>query len=303
MKVTPLLFRLAAVLLCTEGDRERCGACRSCRLFDTGNHPDYHEVGVPEGRQELPIKLIRELRRKASVKPVLAPGRVFVIRQAERMNIEAANCFLKTLEEPPGDSCFVLIAAGLWDLPQTIVSRCELVKFSGLPLEQVEEMLRGEGMDQEDAWWLARRSWGSPGLAVRLREAGLDSFNSELADRLFELAPDDVCALTDWLSQQASRGSGSRPEARVMLQELLECMAVFYRDLAAAALAPGRVELFNKAFQERLEQFAQRQSLDSILDCADRVFQAIERIGTNANSKVALDDLFAGLAAKHALNQ
>ena len=289
---------LAATLLCTRSEAEACGECRSCLLLRKGVHPDYEEVGVPEGKQQLPIEVVRSLQDKAAVKPLVARGRVFVIRDAERMNIQAANCFLKTLEEPPGELHFILIAASLWDIPPTIVSRCQLIKLSGLVPARLEQSLRGEGLADEEAWWLARRSWGSPGLARALGDMALPVFNHALCERLLKLEPHDALELTDWLCAEADRAGGSRAGARMVLQELLECAAVFYRDLAASALAQGEGVIFNRGLEAKLRELAERWPLDTIIEGADRVFQAIERIGANANRQVALDDLFVSLAAK-----
>ena len=105
--------------------------------------------------------------------------------------------------------------------------------------------------------------------------------------------PGQCCELTE-----AERAGGtSRAAARGVLQDLLECLAVFYRDLAASALAGQGAELFNRPFEERIRRLASRRSLDSIIESADLVFDAIESIGANANRRLALDDLFVGLAA------
>ena len=81
-----------------------------------------------------------------------------------------------------------------------------------------------------------------------------------------------------------------------MLQEFLECMAVFYRDLAAVALAQGEPELFNADLRDELSQCAAHLSLDEIMGRMDRTLEAIERIGANANSRLVLDDLFSQVA-------
>ncbi len=288
---------LAAVLLCTQSDEKACGRCESCRLYRKGAHPDYEEVGVPEGKQKLLIDLIRTLQETAAVKPHVARGRVFVVRDTERMSIEAANCFLKTLEEPPGECRFILVAGSLWDIPPTVVSRCQIIKLSGLAPARVEEALRAEGVQQEDAWWLARRSWGSPGLARALGDMALPAFNRELCGRLLKLEPKGAFALTDWLCAEADGAGRSSADARAALQELLECAAVLYRDLAAVAVASGEAEVFNRDLEDTLREFASRRPLDSIIERADRVFETIERIGANANRRLALDDLFVSLAA------
>jgi len=292
-----LARQLAAALLCSRPGPEPCGACKSCRAFTSGNHPDYREAGVPEGKQELPIELIRSIQHQSSLKPVLARRRVFVIRDAERMSLEAANCFLKTLEEPPGSACFILIATTLWDMPQTVVSRCRLVRLSSLQPERVQEELRAPDLCEDDAWWLARRSWGSPGRASAFRDTGLHQFNRQLAERLLAIRMEDNLALTDWLSEATAQSAESRAEVRAALQELLECVAVFYRDLAAEAAAPGKAELFNRALRDQIAGLAARLPLDAIVACAEEALEAIDRLGANANWRLALDDLFTRLAS------
>jgi len=287
---------LAGVLLCTEREDERCGSCESCRAFDAGRHPDYHEVGVPEGKQELPIATVRDLQRQAAVRPNLAGRRVFVVREAERMNIAAANCFLKTLEEPPGQCCFVLIASSLAEMPETIVSRCRLVKLAALPPREVEQELVAGGASADDAWWLARRSWGSPGLSRAFAEMGLAAFNRKLAELLGSVGAEDNFKLTDLVLETVSQGPSSRAGARLLLQDLLECLAVLYRDVAALAVGGGEAELFNRDLPEALRRLAGRCDANDLIDCADRVLEAIEHIGANANQRVVLDDLFAHLA-------
>jgi len=291
-----LARQLAGALLCMRQTPDACGACTSCRAFASGSHPDYREAAVPEGKQEVPIDLIRSIQREASLKPALARRRVFVVRDAERMTPEAANCFLKTLEEPPGNACFILIATTLWDIPPTVVSRCRLVKLSGLPPERVEEELRAPDLSDDDAWWLARRSWGSPGRAHAFRDMGLHQFNQQLAEKLLTLSVEDNFALTDWLCKAIPPSAESSPEARSALQELLECVAVFYRDVAAAAAAPGGAELFNRALKDKISGLAARLPLDAVINCADRTLEAIERLGANANKRLTLDDLFTQLA-------
>ena len=296
---TAMARELAAILLCSRGKEERCGKCRSCRAFVSGNHPDYFEVGLPEGKQSLPINAIRGDRKtgergvqdEAAVKPVIAERRVFVVRDVERMSVEAANCFLKTLEEPPGDTRFILIAAGLADVPATIVSRCWVVKLSGLPAAKVEEQLRSDGAKAEDARWLAQRSWGSPGRARAFRDTALHEFNRQLVGELLAFRLEDNFRLSDWL-QSAARSGESRAEARVVLQDLLECMALFYRDLAAVSLGDDG-PLFNEDRRSEIRACAARLSLDQIVDCADGVLETIEHVGQNANSRLALDALFS----------
>ncbi len=288
---------LARVVLCEDRPRpdEFCGACRSCRLTEGDAHPDCHEIGVPEGKQRLPIGAIREVQRLAGLKPRLGAGRFFVLRDAERMTLEAANCFLKTLEEPPGDCLFVLIATSLQDLPETIVSRSRLVRFGNLPAAELVDRLRVKGLDADAAWWLAHRCWGSPGAAEDFREAELHRFNSELLKRLSEPLLRKNFELSDWLNKEAEGGTSSPSEARGRLQDLLECAATFYRDMALAGTGEASEDVL---FNRDLAGTTPTGSPDLYLEQAESVLEAIERVGANANRTLTLDNLFTELAMR-----
>ena len=118
-----------------------CGTCESCRVFESGNHPDYHVItkeliryhdktGKSKGI-DLSIHVIRpELLDPAGRKAAMGRGKVFVIEQAELMNPQAQNALLKTLEEPAGRTLIVLLTDQPGSLLQTIRSRCQLVSFS-----------------------------------------------------------------------------------------------------------------------------------------------------------------------------
>ncbi|MFP4176146.1 MAG: ATP-binding protein [Planctomycetota bacterium] len=295
---------LAGVMLCGESSTDMCGNCENCRAFAHDNHPDYLEIGVPEGRQSLPISLIRGdeggkergVQEEAALKPVTSDRRVFVVRDTEMMTMEAANCFLKTLEEPPGESYFILLASGLQEIPDTIISRCRLIKFSGLPPDRVAGKLEEKGVDGADAAWLARRTWGSPGKASDFMEKQLHRSNQEIIGELLQMGPRDNIRLSDELRERADELGDSSAERRQMLQELVECIAVFFRDVAVVKLDPG-VELFNEDMRERITAYADKRDIDTVVELADRSFEALERVGANANQRLVTLDLFSHLCA------
>src|SRR5579862_9780989 len=121
---------LGKLFLCEKPKKdEPCGVCESCRIFDGGNHPDFHiitreliryydKTGTSKAI-DLSIKVIRpELIEKAGRKPVMGRGKVFVIEQAELMNAAAQNAMLKTLEEPMGRALIILLT----DQPNSLLA-------------------------------------------------------------------------------------------------------------------------------------------------------------------------------------
>jgi len=289
---------LAAVLACT-GDAApdaSCDQCPGCRLMAQGRHPDYSEVGVAEGRQSVSIETVRETQHLAALKPVMSERRVFVIRDAERLSLDAANCLLKTLEEPPGTSLFILLASSLRDIPPTITSRCRLMRFRNLPLDALQARLEAEGRPAEEAHWLALRSWGSPGLARRLQQMDMYALHRRLADAVARMSLEDNFDLSDLLNGAATAAGGSATEARQVLQDLLECIAMLYRDLALAAACGGDADPCTDELPPGVREMASGRTPEFFLAQADLVLEAIERIGSNANRQITLDNLFTQLA-------
>ena len=154
----------AAAVLCAEGG---CGGCRSCRLALEDKHPNEFVV-EPEGR-DIHVETVKQEIWHPAYRTAPEPGRkVFVIREADRLNPSAADALLKVLEEPPADAVFLLLSARPHELPETVLSRCHVVTFAPLSEAFVVQTLTGEGADPERAALAARLSGGNLGRARRL---------------------------------------------------------------------------------------------------------------------------------------
>lgn len=119
---------LANSLLCEQIDAQgyACGECQSCRVRKSGAHPDYKVVELPEGKQQIPVNAIRELTDFLSLSRSYGGYRVVIISPADKMNVNAANSLLKSLEEPPSTTMILLVASRMSRLPATIRSRCQV---------------------------------------------------------------------------------------------------------------------------------------------------------------------------------
>ncbi|MCG3128975.1 MAG: hypothetical protein CHACPFDD_03871 [Phycisphaerae bacterium] len=194
---------LAARLMCrAPAGLDACGGCPSCRLIAGGGHPDF--VLVERGLHKLhpdpavrrrkglflTVDVIRHfLIERAVLRPTQGTVRVFLIREAERMNDEAQNALLKTLEEPPGETRLLLVTAASARLLPTIRSRCQRVPFDPLPLEFVADRIVAAGeTDVSAARRLARLSDGRLGLALLWRQIGLPQRATDVR-RIIEQLP------------------------------------------------------------------------------------------------------------------
>jgi DNA polymerase-3 subunit delta' len=132
------------------------------------NHPDFFYVEPV--KNQISIEQIRDLIWKISLKPFRSKYKVAIIDSANRMTLEAQNCFLKTLEEPKGNSVIILISESENLLLPTIVSRCQKIKFFPVEKEKIEKFLREKGTDEKKIERILRFAQGRPGLAIELSE-------------------------------------------------------------------------------------------------------------------------------------
>ncbi len=158
-------LHLAQALLChtPNADGEGCDDCPSCRLLAAGNHPDYRllepgedSTGEDEGKNErdspasrwIKVQQVRALGDLVVLRPHLGRRRVVVIAAADRLHPSAANALLKTLEEPPQDTHFVLVTSTVKRLPPTILSRCVQIKFALPAIKTAIDWLASSGAEQ-----------------------------------------------------------------------------------------------------------------------------------------------------------
>src|SRR3954469_21663499 len=148
-----LARELARALLCETPSKalQACGRCAGCTLVDAGTHPDLSVTARPDDKVDLPIELIRELIEHLSLKPARGGRKVAILDDADDLSADAANAFLKTLEEPPPGSILILIGGPTPERQfSTILSRCQVVPFSPLSKDVVVGLLRERGITDED---------------------------------------------------------------------------------------------------------------------------------------------------------
>lgn len=165
----------AAALLCeNQKDGSPCGVCENCRLVAARSHPDFYVVEPEETKATRNIKIgqIREMQSEAALRPINSARRVIIIDGAELMNNAAANCLLKTIEEPPSQTIFILLTASRSTLLMTIRSRCMTVNFDKIPVEEIRNVLIERGVESSEAENLSVIANGSLGRALKLKESG-----------------------------------------------------------------------------------------------------------------------------------
>lgn len=185
----------AKALLCERPPAEltACDRCPACAQVMAGTHPDFSTARKTEDRQEFTIDVMRDFCAQLGLKASRGSRKVAIIEDADDFNEESANCFLKTLEEPPPGAVLILLATATERQLPTILSRCQLVRFKALSAaDQRAALADNEITDPATVEKLVRLSGGSVGRALALNDPALWEFRQVLVSALGSNRPDPV---------------------------------------------------------------------------------------------------------------
>jgi DNA polymerase-3 subunit delta' len=315
---TTLAMDLAAGLLCLAADPadRPCTECAACHKVAHGNHPDLHRV-APEGAgQQIRVAQVQALASDLALLPLEGRYRVAIIENAQRMNIDAQNALLKTLEEPPARVALILAADDSAGLLPTVVSRCARARLGPVAGEPIAELLAERGLaDASRSASLARLAGGRPGVAMalaaqpeatvvqsRLAAALLDLLGADRRRRL--AAPPELLAdAVELLRATAGRADEedapvrrnaaakvSPAERRAAATQLLAVWRDVARDLAVATRGGAR-ELRQHELLDELAAAGKSVDPTQAATFLDRLEAVSRAIDAYANPELALDAL------------
>ncbi len=274
------------------GALEGCGKCPACRQMLSGNSPDFFCL-APDG-QNVKIEQIRELNKQLAFAPV-ARFRVSVIRKAETMTGEAANAFLKTLEEPPSGNILILNTTEPVDLLPTIVSRCQRLSFQPVPVEALcPWLMETKNLPESEARVVAQLSQGSPGAALEMLERDFQEKRREWIGHLlalFDMTRADAVSLAHDLSTRTKKTSEASGEKENSLLTLMEIWKTCYRDFLVAFVGSPAKMFINIDFQEPLKRIAERCMLTDLVQGIQLVDRAAGEIKRMRNPSLVMENL------------
>ncbi len=293
---TTLARTFAQALNCEAAEAERpCGQCRTCQLIAADRHPDVRFL-VPEvsarGKPSIKIDAVRALQQGLSLAAYEARVKVAILRQFDTANINAANAFLKTLEEPPSNVVLILTAADADTLLPTISSRCRVIGLRPLPTELIEQnLLTRWRVGEELAHLLAHLADGRLGWAVQAsQDEKILQVRQKQLDVLLEAVNGRRHArftIADKLSR--------RPE---LLPDLLRTWLSWWRDLALLAQNLEGVRKANSPAisnvdqQLQLAQFAATWLPEQIQESLKQTNLALWQLERNTNTRLTMENLF-----------
>ncbi len=265
---------------------DACGTCVSCKKFASGSHPDFSVV-VPDGRF-IKIDQVRALHAMTRFRPYEAARRVVIVEDADTLREEAANALLKTLEEPRGDTMFVLVSSNAQKLLTTVVSRCQPLRFAALPALDVAALLAERGVSIHQAEVVGRLSGGSVGNALHALESDVWAARAEIAERLSGVRTASSGALLEWASELGGK-NGNLPDVLGVFRSLV-------RDALLAKAGASATRFVNADLRTSIETYSSGQSIGELLGAAERIDEAEAMLRGNVNPRLVAETLLLTLA-------
>lgn len=285
----------AQALVCRHPERAPCGQCRGCRLAEDDHHPDIQLIDFEAQRQILEekdvstsykVELIRRLQSDLSLRPVEAEWKVIIFTRAERMTTQAANAFLKTLEEPPSFVVLILTTHDDELLLPTIRSRCQKISLRPVPARDIELALRDRGVGEERAQLVAGLSEGRVGWALR---AATDDEVLAARDEALDLLKRLLRAT------RTERFQVAADIANQQRTKVLGIWAVWWRDILLLQ-NDARGHIVNLDQSTVLQQVADTVEPPAVQQVLETIQQSVRLLNeTNVNSQLVWEVLMLKL--------
>ncbi len=286
---------------------EGCGSCAVCKRISKFNLPDSEEsddwksilwtdhgdVGmVVAPKRVLLVHQMRQIEREANFRPFEGSARVFLIDDADKLNEPSANALLKVLEEPPETSHLILITSRPAMLLPTIRSRCQMIRFSPLTPEEIENYLVENNIDAgARARLRARVARGSLGRALSSDLEGFTEQRKDMLRLLNALAASDRMQLLRCSEQLNDAAYKDEFETRLDLLETL------IRDALALSVGAREAQIMNADLTTELIRIGKNMRTGRAASWIALIEDLREQLVVNINRKIASDGLVMSMAA------
>ena len=275
-----LAKKFAQYLICLDKQENTyCGECASCKLFSANTHPDFIQLQPEELGKAIVVAAIRGLISKLSLKPQYSGYRVVIIRPADKMNINAANAFLKCLEEPPERTVFLLLTEQMQALPATIRSRCQKMLIKSPEISSAALWLQDQGVGAEQTL-LLHLAQGAPLMALAYAQENiLEQRNSCFAEWQ-KVSQDKACPI------QIAEKWQKFPD-----NQLVQWLLSWTEDLIKCYFQLDKSLLLNADLEKHLRALAKRLDLKRLFGFYDLLLKDTYRIKTQLNKQLLFEEM------------
>ena len=276
------MAKFFAMSLICKGEKKPCLECSTCQGFLKNIHPDVIWLRKDEGKKNISIEQMRDLKEKIGLSGFTNGYKIVIMVNAEEMTNEAANSFLKILEEPPQKSVIILLANKLRHIPETILSRCQTIKFAPVKKDEITEFIKKEyKLNQNQAEGIAALAVGLPGRANKFLK------NKEFFDDFITNQNLFIKILESNIGQRlkiAKDVAENEGLAKIILR-----WKTLIRDLMF--LKTGNEDLIvNQPLKSKIKKIAEKYNFEKIYFSAQALDNLSFYLDQNINARLALDN-------------
>ena len=283
--------RLTAIALAQALNCERasggdaCGECRACQRVARAVHADVLIV-EPGDSGSIKVDQVRDAIERSAYRPFEGRRRIVIVDPADALLPEAQNAFLKTLEEPPAGSVFVLVTTRPDVLLPTVLSRSHRLRFGALsPSDVADVLIRDHGYSAADAHAAASAAEGSVGRALEKNAADVADARDTAARVLHVSASSRDPRRRLEAAKLLAGGAADREE----LAGRLLALSGLLRDLAALSAGVGEAMIANADLRGQLETFRRSFDADRTVNAFTVVDQGLVALDRNGSPKIVAD--------------
>ncbi len=273
-QLTEYLKLFAKLMVCEEG--YPCDNCRACKLIDQNAYPDLSIY--PINGETVVVDDINSLISESYVKPLEGDKKVFIISNAQTMNLPSQNKLLKTLEEPPRGVHILIGATSEYPLLSTVKSRVKKLELSAFTPSQLYEALKDECEDSERLSNAIACGDGTVGKALKL-------YGDENLGRAIELAVETLINMKS--SALVLDYSNKITALPIELSEFLSVLELLFRDMLV--ISEGKGELASSTQAKRVLENSVNFSIGAIINAIEKINEAFERKKFNANDQMLIE--------------
>lgn len=276
-------------LYCLSKNTSPCSSCLHCRQVDKNIHPDVIYLTKEEDKKNITIEQVRATRSKIQHGTFLNSHKVILTQDAHTLSLAASNALLKILEEPTQDTIFIFISPTLKNIPATILSRLQVIKFLPVPSKELEDHLKNQGLSKADSHELSQLSAGYPGHILPLinHPKLLAEYKNEYKELLNNISADlnTRFALVENLAAQAN-SEGSKTASREFLTKL---SSIIHDALLLKHMCFDKIT--HTALKNQLSSFVTKYSSLQLADLLAKIKLTHRYIDANVNLRLALENL------------
>ena len=296
---------VAKALNCLNMEDDSCDSCLNCRAVDKGNFPDVlkivsekemaenspeyfnEEEGGKKPKENITIDQLRLMKQTAHLKPMVGRKRIFLIGQAERIDLQSSNTLLKILEEPPLYTHIILLSDNPYSILPTIRSRCQTLSFAAVSRKDIEEQLKRTGCDEQKARLISILVRGN------LKEAFEYDWEEMMAERELSWAFFMALLGGERRAELLKDFTSKRKEIRDDLTRMFELMLTLMRDVMLLQSEGRSSFLLNPDYMRPLEELARRMKRERVIAFIRSLEKSLFAVKKKANVNSLVSALFA----------